>query len=119
MIKIRVPHNGPLAGFLEMDILERANLLSTDTSDDEDRDFERAAQIVRAGWDRERHVLHFPEEHASLVLEAVNVGCNCLDDEIEHSKGDRELITINKSLVAAAMRMHATIVKRLKEEEGK
>lgn len=115
MIKLRVPNDGPLEGFLEMDILERAAFLSDDISTDEDRNFERAAQIVRVGWDREKHVLHFAEEHASLVLEAVNVGCNCLDDEIEHAQGDRELIAINKALVAAALRMHATILKQMKE----
>ena len=49
------------------------------------------------------------------MLEAVNVGCNCLDDEIEHAQGDRELIAINKALVAAALRMHATILKQMKE----
>lgn len=119
MIKIRVPPNGPLAGFLEMDILERAALLECDAADDEDRDFERAAQVVRDGWNRDKHVLHFAEEHARLVLDAVNSACNCLDDEIEHARGDRELISINKSLVAAAMRMHAAIVKNLKENECK
>ena len=116
LIKIRVPKNGPLEGFLEMDILERATLLSADTSDDEDRDFERAAQIVRDGWNRDKHVLHFAEEHARLVLDAVNSACNCLDDEIEHAQGDRELIAINKTLVAAALRMHATIIKHCKGE---
>ena len=115
LIKIRVPHSGPLEGFLEMDILERATLLEGDDCDDEDRDFERAAQVVRKGWDRTKHTLHFPIEHARLVLDAVNSACNCLDDEIEHAQGDRELIAINKALVAAALRMHATILKQRKE----
>lgn len=117
MIKLRVPKGGPLAGFLEMDILERAALLECDAADDEDRDFERAAQVIRQGWDRSKHTLHFPLEHARLVLDAVNSACNCLEDEIEHAQGDRELIAINKSLVAAALRMHATIVKSLNEKE--
>lgn len=112
MIKIRVPKNGPLEGFLEMDILERAAFLSDDISTDEDRDFERAAQIVRSGWDREKHVLHFAEEHASLVLDAVSSACNCLDDEIEHSQGDTDLIRINRSLQTAALRLHASIIKQ-------
>ena len=115
LIKIRVPHNGPLEGFLEMDILERATLLGGDSCDDEDCDFERAAQVVRDGWDRSKHTLHFPIEHARLVLDAVNSACNCLDDEIEHAQGDRELIAINKALVAAALRMNATIIKQWKE----
>lgn len=112
MIKIRVPESGPMAGFLEMEILERAAFLASDISTDEDRDFDRAAQIVRAGWNRTKQVLHFSEEHASLVLAAVNCGCNCLDDEIEHAQGDRELIAINKSLQAAALRLHAAIMKQ-------
>lgn len=112
MIKIRVPKNGPLEGFLEMDILERAAFLSDDMSTDDDRDFDRAAQIVRDGWNRDKHVLHFAEEHASLLLEAVNSACNCLDDEIEHAQGDTDLIRINRSLQAAALRLHASILKQ-------
>lgn len=114
MIKIRVPANGPLASFLEVDIIERAAFLHSEITTEEDRDFARSAQIIRDGWDRKAGVLHFSEEHASVVLDAVNDASNCLDDEVEHAQGDSEFISINKRLIAAALRMNATIIKQTK-----
>ena len=107
----------PVSASLTRDQVRHWIRVRSDAADDEDRDFERAAQVIRQGWDRSKHTLHFPLEHARLVLDAVNSACNCLEDEIEHAQGDRELIAINKSLVAAALRMHATIVKSLNEKE--
>lgn len=114
MIKIRVPANGPLASFLEVDIFERAAFLRSEIFTQEDQDFARAAQIIRDGWDRTGGVLHFSAEHASVVLDAVNDASNCLDDEIEHAQGDSEFISINKRLIAASLRMNATIIKQTK-----
>ena len=114
MIKIRVPQNGPLASFLEVDILERAAFLHSEVFTEEDLDFARAAQIIRDGWDRKNGVLHFAEEHAAIVIDAVNDASNCLDDEVEHAQGDSEFISINKRLIAAASRMNATIIKQAK-----
>ena len=114
MIKIRVPANGPLASFIEVDILERAAFLHSEITTEEDLDFARAAQIVRDGWDRKNGVLYFAEEHTTIVIDAVNDASNCLDDEIEHARGDSEFISINKRLIAAALRMNATIIKQTK-----
>jgi hypothetical protein len=92
-----------------MDILERAKFLADTIETDEDREFDRAAAIIRDGWDRSKGVLHFEDEHADIVVAAVITGVNCLDDELQHSDGDRELNAINKALIAAANRMVATI----------
>lgn len=115
LIKIRVPKDGPLAGFLEMDILERADYLRPCIETDEDRDFDTAARVIREGWHRDRGTLHFDSQHAHIVLDAVVGGINCLDDEVEHDiQRDRELIAINKSLIAAGNRMQASILKQLR-----
>lgn len=119
LIKIRVPKDGPLAGFLEMDILERADYLRPCIETDEDRDFDTAARVIREGWHRDRGTLHFDSQHARIVLDAIVGGINCLDDEVEHDvQRDRELIAINKSLIAAGNRMQASILKQLRGGES-
>lgn len=114
MIKLRIPPNGPLAAFLEMEVLGRADYLSSIEPDD-DCDYVLVAGIIRSGWNPMAGTLHFDESHADVILDIVRDGINSLDEESESVMADSELRSINKDLINAAQRMVASIRKQQKE----
>lgn len=120
-MKLRVPHNGPRAGFLEVDIVDRLDFIWPDGCDDpddeEDLESFKGYTLLKQGWDRTAHTLTVPSDPASvdLMATAITGALNCIDDEIEHAEDWPELVKINKGLRRAGESLLEAI---LKHREG-
>ena len=106
-LSLRVPHNGPRAGFLECDIVDRLDYCFPEggetPTNEEDLAWWYGATLLKMGWDRDAGRLDIPTDSESVrvICDAINGACNCLDDEIEHADKGDELVSINKSLRSA------------------